>query len=74
MGGQKVCLGDISPLSPPGSATEDKPNATTFIKPQLEFFDYKIMRFRISRGGGQLPPLAPLSLRHYIQHLNIYIE
>ena len=36
MGGQKVCLGGyMPPITPPRSATGDKPNATTFIKPQL---------------------------------------
>ena len=57
MGGQKVCLGDISPLSPPGSATEDKPNATTFIKPKWNFLIIKLCDFESVGGGGNCPPL-----------------
>ena len=58
MGGQKVCLGDMPPIPPPGSATGDKPNATTFIKPQLEFLIIKLCNFE-SVGGAAAPPLPP---------------
>ena len=56
MGGQKVCLGGyMPPIPPPGSATGDKPNATTFIKPQLEFFIIKLCNFELV-GGAIAPP------------------
>ena len=50
-------FGDIymPPIPPPGSATGDKSNATTFIKPQLEFLIIKLCNFE-SVGRGQLPP------------------
>ena len=62
MGGQKVCLGDIyAPYPPPpGSATGDKPNATTFIKPQLEFLIIKLCNFE-SVGGAIAPPCPPVA-------------
>ena len=58
MGGQKYVWRDICPLSPPGSATGDKPNATTFIKPQLEFLIIKLCNSE-SVGGGNCPPFPP---------------
>ena len=60
MGGQKVCLGDMAPIPPPGSATGDKPNATKFIKPQLEFLIIKLCDFE-SVVGGNCPPLPPVA-------------
>ena len=48
----------MTPIPPPGSATGDKPNATTFIKPQLEFFIIKLCNFE-SVGGATAPPLPP---------------
>ena len=52
MGGQKVCLGGIYAPYP-----RHKPNATTFIKPQLEFLIIKLCNFE--SVGGQLPPHLP---------------
>ena len=57
---KKYVWGDICPLSPPGSATGDKPNATTFIKPQLEFFIIKLCNFE-SVGGATAPPCPPVA-------------
>ena len=48
--------GIYAPYPPPGSATGDKPNATTFIKPQLEFFIIKLCNFE--SVGGAPPPLV----------------
>ena len=61
MGGQKVCLGGyMPPIPPPGTATGDKPNATTFIKPQLEFLIIKLCNFE-SVGGATAPPCPPVA-------------
>ena len=46
--------GIYAPYPPPGSATGDKPNATTFIKPQLEFFIIKLCNFESVSGAIQL--------------------
>ena len=53
-------FGGYAPYPPPGSATGDKPNATTFIKPQLEFLIIKLCNFE-SVGGATAPPCPPVA-------------
>ena len=53
-------FGGYAPIPPPGSATGDKPNATTFIKPQLEFLIIKLCNFE-SVGGATAPDCPPVA-------------
>ena len=60
----------MPPIAPPGSATGDKPNATTFIKPQLEFFIIKLCNFE-SVGGATAPPCSPVATPLIESHMRV---
>ena len=65
--------GIYAPYPPPGSATGDKPNATTFIKPQLEFFIIKLCNFE-SVGGATAPPCPPVATPLIVMSRNFIVH